>query len=64
MKPLTRSYVLVEVEHKKDMPDLADRVAGRVYPIDGLEGNRATAILLTSHEAYLLAAAQMDKSHG
>lgn len=62
MKPLTRSYVLVEVEHKKDISDLADRVAGRVYPIDGLEGNRATAILLTSHEAYLLASAQMEKS--
>ena len=61
MKALTRTYVLVEVEHKKDVPDLADRVAGRVYPIDGLEGNRATAILLTSKEAYLMAAAQMER---
>lgn len=61
MKPLTRTYVLVEVEHKKDMPNLADRVAGRVYPIDGLEGKRATAILLDSREAYKLAAAQMEK---
>ena len=59
---MTRLYLLVEVECVKDIPDLTDKAAGRVYSMDGVDG--ATAILLTSHEAYLLASAQMDKSHG
>lgn len=56
---ITRTYLLVEVEHKKDVPDLTDKAAGRVYCMDGVEG--ATAILLDSHKAYLLASAQMEK---
>lgn len=62
MKPLTRTYLLVEVEHKKDVPDLTDKAAGRVYTLAGVDG--ATAILLDSHKAYLLASAQMEKGHG
>lgn len=62
MKPPIRTYLLVEVEHKKDVPDLTDKAAGRLWTVPGVEG--ATAILLDSHEAYVLASAQMDKSHG
>jgi hypothetical protein len=62
MKPIQRTYLLVEVEHAKDVSDLTDKVAGRAYTLSGVDG--ATAILLTSKEAYLMAAAQMDKSNG
>lgn len=54
-----RTYVLLEVEHKKDVPDLTDKVAGRAYTLDNVEG--ATAILLDSREAYLMASAQMER---
>ena len=57
-----RVYVLLEVECAKEVNDLTDKAAGRVYTLAGVEG--ATAILLTSKEAYLMAAAQMDKSNG
>lgn len=60
MKPVQRSYVLVEIEHSKDVPDLTDKVAGRIYTADGVEG--ATAILIDSNTAYRLAEAQRDKS--
>jgi len=59
MTPTTRTYLLIEVEHKKDVADLTDKVAGRAYTLAGVEG--ATAILLDSHRAYLLASAQMEK---
>ena len=60
MKPaISRVYLLVEVEHSKEVPDLTDKVAGRAYTLAGVEG--ATAILLDSHRAYLLASAQMEK---
>jgi len=61
MKKTTRTYLLLEVERSKDIPDLTDRAAGRVYSMDGIEG--ATAILLDSREAYELAKAQRD-GHG
>lgn len=57
---MSRVYLLVEVECVKDVPDLTDKAAGRVYTLPGVDG--ATAILLDSREAYKLAAAQMEKS--
>lgn len=62
MKQTTRTYVLLEVERYKDIPDLASKAAGRVYSMPGVEN--ATAILLDSREAYELAKAQRDGSHG
>lgn len=59
MKQSTRIYLLVEVECSKEVPDLADKAAGRAYTIPGVENT--TAILLDSHKAYLLASAQMEK---
>ncbi|MDM0041860.1 hypothetical protein QTI05_22660 [Variovorax sp. J22R193] len=59
MKPIKRSYCLVEIEHSKDLPDLTDKVAGRIYTADGVEG--ATAILLDSKTAYRLAEAQRSR---
>lgn len=56
---MSRVYLLVEVECVKDVPDLTDKAAGRVYTLPGVDG--ATAILLDSREAYKLAAAQMEK---
>jgi len=61
VKPTTRKYILVEVECSKEVPDLADKVAGRAWPMPGVEG--ATAILLDSREAYELAKTQRD-GHG
>jgi len=59
MKPATRTYLLLEVQCSKEIPDLTDKAAGRVYSMTGVEG--ATAILLDSHEAFTLASAQMEK---
>lgn len=61
MKAASRRYVLVEVEVEmaKDFPDLTDKIAGRAYTLAGVEG--ATAILLDSREAYLMASAQMER---
>ena len=61
MKPTTRTYVLLEVERSKDIPELTDKVAGRAYTIPGVENT--AAILLDSREAYELAKAQRD-GHG
>ena len=61
MTPTTRTYLLVEVEHKKDVPNLTDKVAGRAYTLPNVDG--ATAILLDSADAYRLAKAQVE-SHG
>lgn len=58
MKPAQRTYLLVEVEHKKEVPDLTDKAAGRVYVIPGVEN--AAAMLLTTAEAYKLAQAEME----
>ena len=59
MKPTQRTYLLVEVEHAKDVSDLTDKVAGRAYTLSGVEG--ATAILLDSKDAYWLAKSQMER---
>jgi hypothetical protein len=56
---MNRVYVLVEVECRKDVPYLTDKVAGRAYTLPNVDG--ATAILLDSRQAYQLAAAQMEK---
>ena len=62
VKKTTKTYLLVEVERSKDVPDLTDHVAGRAYTIPGVEN--ATAVLLSTHEAYKLARAQLEESHG
>lgn len=33
-----RSYVVLEVVHTKDMPELANMIAGRAWTISGVEG--------------------------
>lgn len=59
---MNRVYLLVEVECNKDVPDLTDKVAGRAYTLDGVDG--ATAILLTTRDSYWLAKMQMERGHG
>ena len=56
MKPIQRTYVLLEIEHTKDVPDITDKVAGRVYTLDNVQNTTAT--LLDSKTAYWMAAAQ------
>lgn len=44
MKPMKRVYVLVEVEVEKDIKDLTDKVAGRVYTLDSVWNTTAWLI--------------------
>ena len=39
-----RTYLLVEVSHTKQLPDLADVVAGRVWTLDGVRESTAKII--------------------
>lgn len=32
-----KTQILLTVEHSKEVPDLLDKVAGRVYTLDGVE---------------------------
>ena len=52
MTPTTRTYLLIEVEHKKDVADLTDKVAGRAYTLAGVEN--VTARLLDPKDAKAL----------
>lgn len=45
---MKKTYLLVEVSHTKDIPDLTDFVAGRVYTLDGVE-NADARILEAGH---------------
>lgn len=38
---MSKTYVLLEIEHRKPIPDLTDFVAGRAYTLDGVEGVEA-----------------------
>lgn len=58
MKQIKRAYVLVEVEIEKDVNDLTDKVAGRVYTLDGVWNT--TAKLLTDSESFAIASALVD----
>lgn len=58
MNKLMRSYVLLEIEHSKTIPDITDIVAGRVYTLDKVENTTAT--LLDSKTAYWMAVAQKE----
>jgi hypothetical protein len=62
MNQPTRTYLLLEVQCSKEIPELTDKAAGRVYTMSGIEG--ATAILLDSQQAFKLASAQMEKGRG
>lgn len=56
----TRAYVLVEVCSAKPIPDLADKVAGRIWPI----AEYAHGVLLTEVESRVIAATWMEKGRG
>ena len=32
-----KTYLVLELETSKDIPDLADKIAGRAYVLDGVE---------------------------
>jgi hypothetical protein len=61
-RQITRTYLLVEVERSKDIDHLEDKAAGRVRTMEGVEN--ATAIRLSTHEAFQLAKAQLEQSYG
>lgn len=62
MKPVTRSYILLELSCSKEVPDLTDKVAGRCYTLDGVENT--SALMLDSDEAFRLAQVQKEAEYG
>jgi hypothetical protein len=42
------TYVLLKIEHTKDIPDLTDIAAGRVYTVDKVHD--ASALILTEKQ--------------
>lgn len=53
-----RHYILLEVETRKGVASLADKVAGRAWTLEGVVKTQAWA--LDSHDAYRLATAEAD----
>lgn len=58
----TRRYLLIEVETSKDVPDLAEKVANRAWPLDGV--TKTCAMPLTGEQACRLAVAQWEAGRG
>lgn len=58
MKKLTRTYLLIEVEHSKDIPEMTDLFANRISTHSHVEA--VTATLLDSKTAFWMAVAQKD----
>lgn len=56
-----RHYILLEVETRKGIDSLADKVAGRSWTLEGVVKTHAVA--LGSHEAFLLATAEINTRH-
>lgn len=52
-----RHYILLEVETRKGVASLADKVAGRAWTLEGVVKTQAMA--LDSHDAFLLAMDQI-----
>lgn len=52
-----RHYILLEVETRKGVASLADKVAGRAWTLEGVVKTQAMA--LDNHDAFLLAQAQI-----
>lgn len=55
---MKRAYLLIEVELEKDIADLTDKAAGRLYTLDGV--HNTTARLLTDSESFTIAKAWVD----
>lgn len=46
-----KTYLLLSIEHKKHIPELADLIAGRIYTMDNVEKNgECSARILTEQE--------------
>lgn len=58
VKKLTRTYLLIEVEHSKDIPEMTDLFANRISTHSHVEA--VTATLLDSKTAYWMAYAQKE----
>lgn len=52
-----RHYILLEVETRKGVTSLADKVAGRAWTLEGVVKTQARAI--DNHDAFLLAMDQI-----
>ena len=46
---LTKKYLLIELTHTDKLTDLLDKVAGRIYIMEGVEGD-VTATELTEEQ--------------
>lgn len=58
VKKLTRTYLLIEVEHSKDIPEMTDLFANRISTHSHVEA--VTSTLLDSKTAYWMAYAQKE----
>lgn len=54
----TRRYLLVEVETRKDVPGLAEKVAGRAWSLDGVVATNAMP--LTTGQAMRMAMVEAE----
>lgn len=54
----TRHYLLIEVETSKAVPDLAEKVAGRAWPLDGVV--KTCAMTLTTGQAMRMAMVEAE----
>lgn len=54
----SRHYILLEIETRKDVPDLAEKVAGRAWPLDGV--TKTTAMPLTTAQSMRMAMVEME----
>jgi hypothetical protein len=50
-----KTYVLIEITHKQPQPDLADRAAGRVYNLQGVDNAEPVRIDQSQLEALVTA---------
>lgn len=57
-----RHYILLEVETRKGIDSLADKVAGRAWSLEGVVKTHAVA--LGSHEAFQLAMLGREAANG
>lgn len=57
-----RHYILLEVETRKGVTSLADKVAGRAWTLEGVVKTHAVA--LSNHEAFQLAMLGREAANG
>lgn len=57
-----RHYILIEVQTRKAVACLADKVAGRAWTLEGVVGTHAVPI--SSRDAFQMAMQEREKANG